>query len=157
MKKPERNMGKVVLWSLIIFFVVFASVDAFFIYKAVNTHVGVVTENPYDKGLAYNETLKNARLQKEMDIADDVDFSDDGMLRWHLLDENEMPIENAQVTAEIFRPINSEHIIQTTLLHKGNGVYQAAPEIPLKGIWTVKLEAKWNSKQYKKTTNIIKK
>jgi len=38
----HRKMGRRVLWALIAFFVVFASVDAYFIYVAVNSHSGEV-------------------------------------------------------------------------------------------------------------------
>lgn len=67
--KDTKQSGLWVLWSLLLFFLVFASVDAFFVYKALSTHTGVVTENAYEKGLHYNEILDEARRRKEQDGA----------------------------------------------------------------------------------------
>ena len=59
--EESKKYGKRVLIILISFFAVFASVDAFFIYKALKTQPGVVTENAYERGLNYNDLLKEAR------------------------------------------------------------------------------------------------
>ena len=56
-KKDGRNF----LIILVSFFVCFITVDAFFIYKALSTHTGVVIENAYEVGLNYNDILEEAR------------------------------------------------------------------------------------------------
>lgn len=43
-KHKKEHSGKWVLWSLLAFFMTFATVDAYFIYKALNTHPGVIVE-----------------------------------------------------------------------------------------------------------------
>lgn len=60
----KDHTGRIVLWALLAFFGVLASVNAFFVYTAVTTNTGVVTENAYEKGLRYNEILKEARRRK---------------------------------------------------------------------------------------------
>ncbi len=47
------------------FFVIFASVDAFFVYKALSTNTGVVSENAYEQGLRYNDILAEAKKRHE--------------------------------------------------------------------------------------------
>lgn len=155
--KKDRT-GFIVLWSLVAFFVTFASVDAFFIYKAAQTHVGVITEDAYEKGLAYNKTLEQARQQKEMNIIETAKFDNAGILKWTLLNKDKTPIIGATVTANIFRPIKDERDINLVLHYKGEGLYQATPDAPLEaGIWTVKLEVKWLKQKYQKTLTFIKK
>ncbi len=50
-KMQSRKTGFWLLFSLLAFFITFASVDAFFIYKALSTHTGTVSETPYEDGL----------------------------------------------------------------------------------------------------------
>jgi nitrogen fixation protein FixH len=43
-KEESRNVGRKFWIGLLLFFLTFASVDAFFVYKALNTHTGVVDQ-----------------------------------------------------------------------------------------------------------------
>ena len=61
--KPPKD-GKRVLLAFLLFFVVFASVDAFFVYKAISTLPGVVSENAYEIGLHYNKIIAEAEKRK---------------------------------------------------------------------------------------------
>jgi nitrogen fixation protein FixH len=62
--QKSRKAGRTVLFSLLGFFAVFASVDAFFVYTALKTNTGVVAENAYERGLHYNDLLDEARKRK---------------------------------------------------------------------------------------------
>jgi nitrogen fixation protein FixH len=59
--QKSKKTGKNVFWGFIAFFVVFATVDVFFVYKAVTTHPGVVAENAYEIGLNYNKIVEEAK------------------------------------------------------------------------------------------------
>lgn len=61
---PPPKDGKRVLLGFIAFFVVFASVDAFFVYKAISTLPGVVSENAYEIGLNYNKIIAETKRRK---------------------------------------------------------------------------------------------
>lgn len=121
------------------FFVVVALLDGIFVYMAVSTQTGIVTENPYKKGLAYNQTLEKARAQPILNHK--VSYAD-GILRWVL------PLTKASVTASIRRPVQDGYDFDITLRHKGDGVYEAKPALPLPGAWTAELKATWDSKQF---------
>lgn len=43
-KTKKKNDGRRLLLYLILFFLTFVSVDAFFVYKAMTTHTGVVDQ-----------------------------------------------------------------------------------------------------------------
>lgn len=60
---PPKD-GRRVLLAFLSFFVVFASVDAFFVYKAISTLPGVVSENAYEIGLHYNKIIAEAEKRK---------------------------------------------------------------------------------------------
>ena len=57
----SKKTGRIVLFALLAFFIVFASVDAYFVYKALSSNTGVIVENPYEQGLKYNEIIKRAK------------------------------------------------------------------------------------------------
>ncbi len=60
----SKIAGKRILWSFLAFFLVFASVDVFFVYKAISTNTGVVAENSYEIGLNYNKIIAEAKKRK---------------------------------------------------------------------------------------------
>lgn len=64
-EQTQKKDGRRVLFYLIGFFVIFASVDAYFVYKAFSTHTGVVVENAYEKGLNYNDIIEEAKKRKQ--------------------------------------------------------------------------------------------
>tara|TARA_R110002126_G_scaffold274335_2_gene419290 strand:+ start:7706 stop:7936 length:231 start_codon:yes stop_codon:yes gene_type:complete len=64
LQQANKKSGRRALFYLLAFFVIFASVDAFFVYKALSTHTGVVAENAYEIGLNYNDVIAEAKKQK---------------------------------------------------------------------------------------------
>jgi len=142
----QKNSGRVILMYFVGFFAVIIVVNSIFIYSALSTHSGVVTEQPYKKGLAFNETLAKAKAQPALEH--EV-FYDDGVLRWKL------PVENASVTASIVRPVQEGHDFNIALKHTGSGVYEVKTELPLHGVWTANLKATWDNQQFQTTHDFI--
>ena len=64
-KLESKQDGRRILFTLLGFFAVVACVDAYFVYKAVSTHSGVVSDNAYEIGLNYNDVIEEARRRKE--------------------------------------------------------------------------------------------
>lgn len=136
------------------FFGVIIIVNGIFIYTALNTHTGTVTEKPYEKGLAYNDILAQARSQPKLDSI--VTF-ENGMLNWYLKNEQGMVLDGAQASAKIIRPSQKGMDFEIILMPQGNGRYETPLNLPLKGKWTAKLSAKWNNKNYQTTHRFITK
>ncbi len=63
-QEKSKQFGFRILFSFLAFFIVFSSVDAFFVYKALSTHTGVVSENAYEIGLNYNKIIAEAKKRK---------------------------------------------------------------------------------------------
>jgi nitrogen fixation protein FixH len=155
-KKPSKNTkkDKYILFAFLSFFGVVFTVDAFFIYTAITTQTGVITEQAYEKGLHYNQILLEAENQPRLN---DVVSFDGKTLRWNIEDKSNQKITNAKVTGKIIRPIQDGHDFNIDLVNKGNGVYEAVLDLPFKGLWEAKLESKWNNKTYKTMYRILKK
>jgi nitrogen fixation protein FixH len=70
MENPAKQQkdGLRVLIYLLGFFACFAAVDAFFVYKALSTHKGVVAENAYEQGLHFNKIIEQARKREHESV-----------------------------------------------------------------------------------------
>ncbi|MGH1375512.1 MAG: FixH family protein [Alphaproteobacteria bacterium] len=143
---------KWILFYFIAFFATFFSVDALFVYLALNTHTGVIEERSYEKGLAYNEVLKRAETQPN--LQEKVSYAD-GVLRWKIADVEGTPITKASVTAEIIRQVQDGHDFNVTLDHQKNGIYETRLSLPLQGKWLARLNSTWNNTQYQTTHQFI--
>lgn len=132
----------------VIFFAVIALLDGIFVYMAVSTQTGEVTENPYQVGLAYDELLTKAKAQPQ--IENTVTF-EDGALRWTL------PIDatDVKVRATFVRPVQEGYDFSIDLEPVGKDIYEARPELPLRGNWTAKLIATWDNNEFQTRHDFI--
>lgn len=134
------------------FFAVIVLVNSVFITMALRSHSGVVTEDAYRKGLSYNETLEQARNQPAIRSAFHYK---DNIVYWSLKDQGNHPLENVEVTAKFQRPVKDGDDFSVQLQPVGNGVYSGEIEFPVKGSWKAILSAKWDSKTYQTTQELI--
>ena len=139
---PEK--GTWVLLSFIAFFGVVIAVNTVFITTALRTHSGVITEQPYEKGLAYDEILQTARAQPA--VQQQVTF-ENSTLTWVLKDEANNPID-AIVTARLIRPVKDGYDFDIDLVKVENGVYESKLNLPMKGRWDAHLKAQWDNQSY---------
>lgn len=143
---PVKNpKDKLIPWYFVAFFTVIAILDGIFVYVAITTQTGLVTENAYEKGLAFNQQLEQARTQPK--LQESLSF-ENGLLRWQAINENATPVENATVTATIIRPVQDGYDFETTLDYQGAGVYEAKLDLPLKGLWKAEMNATWDNRHY---------
>ncbi|MGB0718856.1 MAG: FixH family protein, partial [Bdellovibrionales bacterium] len=115
---PRNFKGSHVFLIFAAFFGIIIAVNGVFIYTALGTHTGVVTERPYEKGLAYNDTLEQAKAQPRWQTAAAYD---NGVLTWRLLDEGAKPLDGAAVSAKLIRPVQDGNDFEVTLQPQGQG------------------------------------
>ncbi len=152
-----RKSDKWIPYLLIPFFAVIFLVNGIFIYLALTTHTGVVSDEAYNDGLAYNQILERAAIAKKLALQDDVIFND-GLLSWTLKTESGKPITTATAKARFIRAVQDGYDFDVTLHNNGKGVYSAPVKAPLRGAWTVKLDAtldaEWDNQLYQTTKRI---
>ncbi len=148
---PEK--GTWVLVIFVAFFGLIVAVNSVFIYNALSTHSGVITEDPYRKGLAYNDVLSAAKSQPK--LTETIAY-EKGVLRWTALDQNGQSLD-ATVTAKLVRDVKDGHDFDVELNKVNSGTYEAALDLPLKGRWSVQIKAVWDKNQYQTRHTIIAK
>lgn len=152
LETPKNPKDKWIPWYFVVFFAVIALLDGIFVYMAVSTQTGVVTENAYEKGLNYNEIIKAAKAQP---VLQQKAVFENGLLRWQLADENGIPITNAFVNAQIIRPVQDGLDFDVRLMHKGEGIYEAPLKLPAPGQWKAQLKSTWNQQDYQTSLTFV--
>ncbi len=149
--KDNRNKraGLWFLASIILFFITFASVDAYFVYKAVSTHTGVVRDKTYERGINFNKNIEQAHIQKAEGFKGSARYKD-GALTFALLSKDDAPVDNAVVTAFIQRPSHTGYDMELPLAYQGDGIYTVNLDLPLNGLWKTYIDSKWEQQQTQK-------
>ncbi len=132
-------------WIAGFFLIVFASIGTM-MYIAVNSMSGLETEEPYEKGIAYNETIARARAQEAANLSVSIaaDPQPDKLVRLsvRIRDAKDNPYMEKMVSVLFFRPTKEGFDKKINLKEKKPGVYRGNIMLPLRGIWDLKLEIK---------------
>lgn len=110
------------------------------VYVGIQSFDGVVTDNPYEKGLRWDEEKK-----QEEDTGWSVDIRGGGfttgenILQVSVRDRAGGPLPDAVVVATVSRPSTSEYDRDYPAVKLGNGLFQAPVSLPLYGYWDIKI------------------
>jgi len=151
----DPNKGTWVFLCFLGFFGIVVAVNAIYITEALDSFSGVITDKPYEKGLAYDEVLNEAKNQSPLLKKP---YFKDGTLFWEILEESGT-VDDAIVTAKLVRPVQDGYDFEIELKQTQKGHYQAPLNLPLKGLWKAQLLATWNNNQsqHQATLSIIAK
>lgn len=158
----ENNMttgmqprDKWIPWYFVAFFVVLAILDGIFVYLAVSTQTGVVTEHSYQKGRDYNNVIAEVEQQEALAWHAEIAFDKaSGQVTAALTDKTGQAISHADVTAYFSRPTQAGYDFSEELTAQGNG-YSKAVTFPLQGQWDVTIVAKDGDATYQQRERII--
>ncbi len=140
-KPPRQITGRMVLIGFIAFFGVVGAVNAVFMYLALSTWPGLSTQDAYIKGIAYNQTLAEAEVQRALGWQSYVSVVRGGDLEVVFADKYNAPIGNLTVEAVMMRPLGDERIFPVTLTESSPGHYAGSFAAPLPGRWKVEIHA----------------
>jgi nitrogen fixation protein FixH len=80
--EPRPLQGWHVLLYVLGFFAPIFAVNGYFLYSALSTHTGIVANEPYRKGLHYNDRIAADATQAELGWHGDVELApDNGRLK----------------------------------------------------------------------------
>jgi nitrogen fixation protein FixH len=147
-------------WAFVGFFVVLVAVDGIMVRLALDSWPGVESDNAYEEGLAYNKTLDEARRQQAMGWRYGFAFRQTsekrgGHLEVTLRDRNGLALAHTAVTARLIRPTSDGHDFEVAFADDGNGLYTAEVDIPLLGVWEVRVAAAGASGTYRRVERIF--
>lgn len=141
--------GKRVGWYFIAFFGFVATVNALMVTLAIRTHSGVVTEHPYEKGLAYNTVIQAEEKQESLGWKSDLDYAN-GALHFTLRDKHNQRITPQTASATITRPTQQGMDFTVTLTGARTPI-----TFPARGQWEVQVDAEHQGVHYQQRKRIV--
>ncbi len=143
-----RPSDKWIPWYFVAFFVVVFIVNGIFVYIATTSQPGVIEENHYEIGLAYDERIAEERSEKALGWQSDVRFDGDKAFSVSMVDKDGNALQGASVKVEMIREVQDGHDFEAILSETAPGQYSADIDFPLPGQWDAYIYVTWNDKLY---------
>lgn len=152
--KPSRYSGprpsdKWIPWYFVAFFIVLAAVDGVFVKLALSTHRGVVTEEAYQKGIAYNETIAEADAQAALGWQMTMRMNDTTLYAT-LHDADGKAMNDASLKVKATFVPEEGYDFEQRLEPAGHGEYKAALKMTAAGPWDLRVQASEGGKHFQK-------
>lgn len=152
MSDSIKRDNKLIPLYFVAFFVGLAILDGIFVYLAVSTQNGLVTENAYEKGLNYNEAIEKAEGTK--DTAQDIAFEALGNREAKIYYSNENDLKSAKLMA--IRPVEDGKDFELELQKNVNEpAYSANITFPEKGVWDILVIAETENAEFRKKKRVF--
>jgi nitrogen fixation protein FixH len=140
-RKDEGVQGRHVLVVFLAFFAAVFVVNGAMIYSAISTHTGLVANEPYRKGLHYNDRIAADVQQASLGWAEALDVTREGLVRLKLTRPDGRPVPGLKIEGVLGRPSTNRHDIKVALAEKTPGTYEAELAPLAEGNWIISLEA----------------
>ena len=134
--------GRHVLWLFLGFFATVFIVNGAMIYSAVSTYSGLVANEPYRKGLHYNERIAADERQTRLGWSDALEVGRDGHVRVALTETDGRPVRGMKIAGVLGRPSTNRHDIAVALTETAPGQYEAQAGALAEGNWLLTVEAR---------------
>jgi len=131
-----------VLLMLIGFFGVVFGMNGIFLASAIRTYTGVVSVEPYVKGLHYNDRIAAGERQARLGWQETLSVMPNGSVTLSLADGAGRPVTGARIEGTIGRPSTNRLDRQVGLVETGPGTYVAQVGELADGTWLVSVQAK---------------
>ncbi len=140
---PHRQMaGWHVLACMVAFFAVVISVNGAMIYSALLTYSGVVSTEPYRKGLHYNDRVRADEIQQRIGWKDNLTIERNGQVQLAIINADGAPVNGLDVRLVIGRPTTNRHDVVIALASTPAGQYAARTKALSQGHWIASVEAR---------------
>ena len=133
--------GRDVLRAFLVFFGVIFSVNGYMLVAALRTHSGVVSVEPYRKGLAYNDRIAAGERQVELGWTDIASLDASGRVAVRMAAKDGAPVTGLLLTAVFGRAVTARGDIALTFAEVAPGNYMAMIGPLEAGTWMLTLEA----------------
>lgn len=153
-----RPSDRFIPWYFVAFFVVLTIVLGTLVWIALHDFPGTVTDQPYERGLAYNKTLQATAAEVALGWHGKIVLSPaDGGYRIHydLRGADGQPLKDATVQCWFYRPSNSKLDQKLALTAQSDGSFAATVPLPVKGVWEVRLAARAGGHDFQQSERIV--
>ncbi|MCB9987857.1 MAG: FixH family protein [Rhodospirillales bacterium] len=149
-----RPADKLIPWYFVAFFALVFAVNGIFIYVATTSLPGVIEENHYEVGLAYDKRIAAHKAQEALGWNAAADFSGK-TLSVELADHDGKPLKGASIQATMVRTVQEGHDFDVFLSEIAAGQYATDIDFPLPGQWDAYIYVTWDGQPYQITKKIV--
>jgi nitrogen fixation protein FixH len=142
-----------VLIAIVVFFAVVIGVDTFFMIKAYGTFSGQVASNPYEAGLAFNQTLALRQREAALGWSASVLKVDEDTVVVRLVDRAGAALDRLSLTGALERPATETGRQVLDFKPLGDGRYQARGR--LDGAWDLRATARNSRDVFELETRLV--
>jgi nitrogen fixation protein FixH len=154
-----RPSDRWIPWYIVGFFVLLVLTLVPMCVIAVRTNTGLVTDDAYDKGLAYNKTLQAEAQQDALKWRGTVNLTSISGDKVHadfsLTDADGQTLNNADVHLWLVRPTQDGMDQNLALKALPGGHYGADLTLPVRGLWEARASATLNGHNYQTVRRIV--
>lgn len=143
----EIARGKPVPWVIAAFFVSFIVPLLCFVWIAFEHKPDLVTEHAYDKGLAYNSTLKAESDMEALGWQANLSMQGNTLVMT-LAGKDTKPIRGAKAEAWFIRPSKAGMDQSSFMRETAPGRYETAMPNPAPGLWQARVTAQYQGQQF---------
>jgi nitrogen fixation protein FixH len=154
MSETTARRSRWIPWTFVAFFGVVTAVNAVMIWFALTTFTGLDRNEPYVRGVGYNDVLEEERRQDALGWSAAVEATPD-RLALDVTDGLEQPLRGAQVWAQVKRPVNAELDFTTDLAAVRPGRYVAFVDWPAPGRWDVLVTIEQDGRYYQHHRRLV--
>lgn len=146
--RPATGLqGRHVLMGMLAFFGIIFAVNGVLLYQALSTHSGLVAQEPYRKGLAYNARIAADERQASLQWSAEVEVVAEGRVALGLVDAQLQPVAGRTVAAVLGRPTSNRHDLRLSLVERSPGQYVAQVGRIDAGAWLIDVEIRDSADQ----------
>lgn len=149
-----RPSDRFIPYYFVLFFLLLAILLFWFVRIAISTNTGVISENAYNDGLAYNKIIAASDEQEKLGWKGEITLNDN-RISFKLVDKDNNPISDAEVKAFFVRPTTAGHDKQINLLPDKSGNYMADIDLELKGLWDVTILSTYGVNSFQKHKRLL--
>jgi nitrogen fixation protein FixH len=126
-------------------FFIIISVNLTMVTMALDSWRGLVTTDSYEKGLAYQEAIDAEKREEALGWSVDLSVDHPQPKRADVLiqvtDDQGQPLDADRVRVAFVRPTQEGYDSLHTLTALGGGKFAKSVQLPLKGLWELRIEA----------------
>lgn len=135
-----RPRGRWIPWLFVGGFLVVCAVNGVMIWLALSSWTGLAANQPYDRGLAYNQNLEAAARQAKLGWRPALEVrvgEAGGEVELALTDAGDRPVTDATAVVDFERPTFEGSDFVVELSPTAPGRYRARFDRPLPGAWNL--------------------
>lgn len=147
------SRGRWIPWTYVGGMLVVIAVNAVLITAAFRSFPGLVVQRPYDRGIAYNDQLRQSRAQTELGWTV-LPRYEPGRLSVRILGAGGKPVSALDVRATLSRPLEADTAITLSLSPSAEG-YAVDMASLRSGQWDIALGVTRASDTYRSLYRIV--